>query len=248
MIDLKLPTSRWREEYRMSNSSQFQTLALEIEQGVRYVYRDDPSFLRTYVVGLHNSDGIVLIEVWMAFVSDAILPIRPLNLAVKRGGLKHLAIEMDGYHVTQVAERIDCPITCSEQAYCERNGSSFDCVCTRGYIGDGRECIDLNECEVNNGGCQHVCINNPDGSYHCLCNQGFLLHSDRKQCRASEGDLAYCSAEWRQDILWSHTVASSTDISSCPQDHLTSSKLYIVPRYARAIEVQTKERKSFNHR
>ena len=40
-----------------------------------------------------------------------------------------------------VTERIDCPITCSEQAYCERNGSSFDCVCTRGYIGDGRECI-----------------------------------------------------------------------------------------------------------
>jgi len=39
----------------------------------------------------------------MAFVSDAVLPIRPLNLAVKRGGLKHLAIEMDGYHVTQVA-------------------------------------------------------------------------------------------------------------------------------------------------
>ncbi len=34
MIDLKLPLSRWREEYRMSNSSQFQNLALEIEQGV----------------------------------------------------------------------------------------------------------------------------------------------------------------------------------------------------------------------
>lgn len=38
----------------------------------------------------------------MVFASDAILPIRPLNLAVKRGRLKHLAIEMDGYHVTQV--------------------------------------------------------------------------------------------------------------------------------------------------
>jgi len=39
----------------------------------------------------------------MAFASDAILPIRPLNLAVKRGRLKHLAVEMDGYHVTEVA-------------------------------------------------------------------------------------------------------------------------------------------------
>ena len=39
----------------------------------------------------------------MAFASDAVLPIRPLNLAVKRGRLKHLVIEMDGYRVTQVA-------------------------------------------------------------------------------------------------------------------------------------------------
>ena len=51
----------------------------------------------------YSSDGIVLIEVWIAFASDAMLPIRPLNLAVKRGRLKHLAIEMDGYQVTQVA-------------------------------------------------------------------------------------------------------------------------------------------------
>ncbi|KAL9972835.1 hypothetical protein ACROYT_G019215 [Oculina patagonica] len=221
MIDLKLPLSRWREEYRMSNSSQFQNLALEIEQGVKYVYRNDPTLLRTYVTCLHNRDGIVLTEFWMVFNSDGVLPIRPLNLAVKRGRLRHLAIEMDGYDVIQVVERIDCPLKCSEHAYCKRNGSSFECVCTRGYIGDGKECIDLDECAVNNGGCQHVCTNSPDGSYHCSCNRGFLLHSDRKQCRASEGDFAYCSSEWRQDILWSHTVASSTDIKDCPQDRLS---------------------------
>ena len=38
MIDLKLSTSSWREEYRMSNSSQFQKLALEIEQGVSTIF------------------------------------------------------------------------------------------------------------------------------------------------------------------------------------------------------------------
>lgn len=52
---------------------------------------------------LYSSDGIVLIEFWMVFASDATQPIRPLNLAVKRGRLKHLATEMDGYRVTQVA-------------------------------------------------------------------------------------------------------------------------------------------------
>ncbi len=43
---------------------------------------------------------------------------------------------------------------------------------------------------------------------------------------ASEGDFAYCSSEWRQDILWSHTVASSTDIKDCPQDRLSGGKFY----------------------
>lgn len=49
-----------------------------------------------------SSDGIVLCELWMVFTTDAISPIRPLNLAVKRGRLRYLAIEMDGYDVTQV--------------------------------------------------------------------------------------------------------------------------------------------------
>lgn len=37
---------------------------------------------------------------------------------------------------------------------------------------------------------------------------------------AAGGDTAYCEAEWRQDILWSHTVASAVDIKTCPQDFL----------------------------
>lgn len=51
----------------------------------------------------------------MVFASNAILPIRPLNLAVKRGRLKHLAIEMDGYQVTQVAGRFKCPTISKER-------------------------------------------------------------------------------------------------------------------------------------
>ena len=43
----------------------------------------------------------------MVFTSDATLPIRPLNLAVKRERLKHLSIEMDGYVVTQVVGKLD---------------------------------------------------------------------------------------------------------------------------------------------
>lgn len=41
-------------------------------------------------------------EFWLVFASNAVLPVRPLNLAVKRGRLRNLAVEMDNYDVTQV--------------------------------------------------------------------------------------------------------------------------------------------------
>jgi len=204
----------------MSNTSQFLELATEIQKGIKHVYQADATFVRAYVTNLYNSEGIVLAEIWAVFTADAVQPIRSLDLIVKRGRLQNLDVEMDGFDVTQVVERDDCPTKCSEHAICTRNGTSFECTCARGYIGNGLECIDLDECSVNNGGCQHVCVNNPTGSYHCLCNRGFRLHGDRKQCRAAGGDTAYCEAEWRQDILWRHTVAGAVDIKTCPQDFL----------------------------
>ena len=41
--------------------------------------------------------------------------------------------------------------------------------------------IDTNECGVNNGGCNHDCIN-IDGSYECTCNDGYKLDSDMQSC------------------------------------------------------------------
>ena len=36
--------------------------------------------------------------------------------------------------------------------------------------------IDINECTINNGGCEHVCTNYV-GNYTCSCNSGYaLLH------------------------------------------------------------------------
>lgn len=54
----------------------------------------------TYFIS--TSDGVVLAEFWMVFETEAIHPITPLNLAVKRGRLGNLAIEMRDYQVTQV--------------------------------------------------------------------------------------------------------------------------------------------------
>ena len=40
---------------------------------------------------------------------------------------------------------------------------------------------DVNECQSNVGGCEHICTNT-DGSFECLCNSGYSLSSDGRNC------------------------------------------------------------------
>ncbi|KRT83831.1 EGF-like domain containing protein, partial [Oryctes borbonicus] len=47
---------------------------------------------------------------------------------------------------------------------------------------------DRDECAINNGGCQHECINTL-GSYMCACHNGFTLHENQRDCK--EGGCKY---------------------------------------------------------
>ncbi len=41
---------------------------------------------------------------------------------------------------------------------------------------------DIDECELNNGGCWHNCMNT-DGSFMCSCNDGYILDDiDKMSC------------------------------------------------------------------
>ncbi|KAH7649524.1 latent transforming growth factor beta binding like [Cryptosporidium bovis] len=58
---------------------------------------------------------------------------------------------------------------CSENANCyvhsafehTRDLSKFECVCSSGWMGDGIDCFDINEC---------ISLNNPCGNHHCCIN------------------------------------------------------------------------------
>ncbi|KAH8382434.1 hypothetical protein KR009_003503 [Drosophila setifemur] len=44
---------------------------------------------------------------------------------------------------------------------------------------------DIDECAMNNGGCQHEC-RNTIGSYICLCHNGYSLHENGHDCKEGE--------------------------------------------------------------
>ena len=51
--------------------------------------------------------------------------------------------------------------------------------------------IDINECTINNGGCEQICINDV-GTYHCKCNHGYIS-SDNHTC---DGKKIYNKQVW----------------------------------------------------
>lgn len=69
------------------------------------------------------------------------------------------------------------PCRCGENAECV-NGV---CQCVSGWTGDGKTCVDINECfgEPSVCGPHAICKNSP-GSYSCQCNIGYIFDNNGK--------------------------------------------------------------------
>nr|XP_038958162.1 EGF-like and EMI domain-containing protein 1 isoform X2 [Rattus norvegicus] len=60
------------------------------------------------------------------------------------------------------------------------DGDTQQCLCSRGFHGPHCQ-YDINECAVDNGGCQDQCWNTI-GSYYCICQAGQKLEEDGRGC------------------------------------------------------------------
>ncbi|ELK00590.1 vitamin K-dependent protein S [Pteropus alecto] len=86
------------------------------------------------------------------------------------------------------------PLPCNEDGYmsCKDGQAKFTCICKSGWHGEKCE-FDINECKDPsniNGGCSQICDNIP-GSYQCSCKSGFIMLSNKKDCK----DVDECSVK-----------------------------------------------------
>ncbi|NWX22335.1 PROS protein, partial [Aegotheles bennettii] len=74
------------------------------------------------------------------------------------------------------------PLPCHKDGYkdCIDGQAKYTCICKPGWQGEKCE-EDINECEDSNGGCSQRCSNLP-GSYRCLCEDGYFMHSNKWDC------------------------------------------------------------------
>uniref|UniRef100_A0A1I8EUB1 Calcium binding EGF domain-containing protein n=1 Tax=Wuchereria bancrofti TaxID=6293 RepID=A0A1I8EUB1_WUCBA len=71
----------------------------------------------------------------------------------------------------------------SSNCHCDENAECTGgvCKCKSGWTGDGKSCVDINECfgESNICGAHALCENSP-GSYSCQCNIGYIFDRNGK--------------------------------------------------------------------
>ncbi|KAJ8393239.1 hypothetical protein AAFF_G00063110 [Aldrovandia affinis] len=96
-----------------------------------------------------------------------------------------------GSHDCDVAERALCSYT---------GGSSYICSCLQGFVGDGRSCRDIDECQPGRCHQDAVCYNT-QGSFTCQCRSGY--HGDGFHC-SSGPEKTQCQRH--RDSVLSSTV------------------------------------------
>mgnify|MGYP002804427966 CR=1 FL=1 len=76
---------------------------------------------------------------------------------------------------------------CHQHAQCSDRKDGYVCSCQAGFTGDGKQCLDINECKLGRQCVENSKCMNTLGSYLCICNEGFVKNNltcdDIDECR-----------------------------------------------------------------
>jgi hypothetical protein len=91
--------------------------------------------------------------------------------------------------------QVSAPV-CPADGTCTNKPGSYACGCKAGYALVGGACVDIDECQTDNGGCSAdaTCTNNVGAPATCACKEGFV--GDGKTCTKAAAhpcdDAQYC--------------------------------------------------------
>uniref|UniRef100_A0A8C5N2C5 Coagulation factor IX n=1 Tax=Leptobrachium leishanense TaxID=445787 RepID=A0A8C5N2C5_9ANUR len=72
---------------------------------------------------------------------------------------------------------------CLNGGSCKDDIGAYVCWCSLGYSGANCEIVLPLKCSVHNGGCQHLCQDDPIKKVICSCARGYQLAEDGRSCK-----------------------------------------------------------------
>ena len=99
---------------------------------------------------------------------------------------------------------------CDPNAKCVNKVGNYDCQCLAGYKGDGKTCINLDECALGIDSCDsNAQCSDTDGSFTCTCNAGY--EGDGMTCYFKGFDFEDGDQGWTANVdLVTNTGATET--------------------------------------
>ncbi|XP_057313955.1 uncharacterized protein LOC130655241 isoform X2 [Hydractinia symbiolongicarpus] len=222
LVIVSVMDGQWNNDMFDKKTEQFQSMSAAIKTEVDAIYVNERGFISSNVTrlgfGSIRATLLLKFEPWRQFL------IEKIETSLKRGKINDMNVNPSSFEVIEIGT---CTRGCSVNSYCSKNrlNGTSQCVCEDGYTGDGEICMDVNECENNNGGCAQQCVN-IEGSFYCQCNPGFVLEVSQRKCQVNKSaniKHSFCAQDFSQGLHWKASIAETTISHKCPNNQIQGS-------------------------